>query len=191
MRRGLIAFDRLAALLIAAILIAAGAAALGWRYDLIPNVGDRLKIDGLTDLPQTTWWPWATGAGGVVLVVLGLTWLARHLPRRGTGQLRLTGSDETGRLTADSNAAARTAAEVLAQSPGVRAGSGRILLDRGELVAELTATLEPGADLDTVRDAAELTSNELHQVIGRPDLRHRVVLRVARADKTPAVRRVH
>lgn len=190
MRRGLVAFDRLAAVVIAVVLIGAGAAALGWRYDLIPDVSNRLEINGLTDLPQMSWWPWATGTGGLLLAFLGLTWLARHLPRRGTGQLRLPGSDPTGRLTADANAAAGTAGKVLAQTPGVRDGSGRIMLDRGQLVAELTATLEPGADLDAVRAAAELTGEELHQVIGRDDLHHRIELRVARIAKTPTIGRV-
>jgi hypothetical protein len=191
MRRGLIAFDRLAAAVIAVVLIAAGAAALGWRYDLIPDATDRLEINGLAGLPQEAWWPWATGAGGVLLVVLGLIWLVRHLPRRGTGRLRLPGSDETGRLTADANAAASTAGHVLAQTPGVRSGSGRIVLDRGQLVAEITATLEPGADLDVVRAAAEQTGQELHRVIGRDDLHHRIELHVARHAKTPTTARVH
>jgi hypothetical protein len=190
MRRGVIAFDRVAAVITAVVLIAAGAAALGWRYDLIPGVGRRLQIKGLTDLPQTSWWPWAIGAGGVLLVLLGLTWLARHLPRRGTGQLRLAGSDASGRLTVDANAAARTAGQVLAQTTGVRDGSGRIVLDRGQLVAELTATLEPSADLDVVRAAAELAGQELHQVVGRDDLHHRIELRVARTDKTTTPSRV-
>jgi len=113
MRRGLIAFDRLAAFVIGVLLIAAGAAALAWRFAII--AGDRVELDGLTDVPQQDWWPWATGAGGVLLVFLGLSWLVKHLPRRGTGQLNLTGSDETGRLTADANAAASTAGKVLDQ----------------------------------------------------------------------------
>ncbi|MFI5730015.1 hypothetical protein ACIA49_07860 [Kribbella sp. NPDC051587] len=191
MRRGLIAFDRTAALVIAVLAIAAGAAALGWRYDLIPDAPNRVAIDGLTDLATMPWWPWATGAGGVLLVVLGLTWLARHLPRHGTGQIRLPGSDTTGRLTADAKAAATTAGQALAQTPGVRDGSGRIVLDRGQLVAELTATLEPGADLDAVREAAEQTSHELHRIIDRDDLRHRVELSVARSDKSSNAPRVH
>ncbi|MEU4396779.1 hypothetical protein [Kribbella sp. NPDC023855] len=191
MRRGLIAFDRLAAVVLAIVLIAAGAAALAWRHDLIPDATDRLEINGLAELPQAAWWPWATGVGGVLLVVLGLTWLARHLPRHGTGRLRLPGSDETGRLTADANAAAGAAGHVLAQTPGVRSGSGRIVLDRGQLVAEITATLEPGADLDAVRAAAEQTGQELHQVVGRDDLHHRIELRVARHAKPPTTARVH
>jgi flagellar biosynthesis/type III secretory pathway M-ring protein FliF/YscJ len=186
MRRGLIALDRFAALIIGLVLVAAGAAALGWRFDLITK--DRLELSGLTDIPQQGWWPWATGVGGVLLVFIGFSWLVRHLPRRGTGQLRLTGSDETGRLTADANAAASTAGKVLARTPGVRSGSGRVILDRGQLVAVLSATLEPGAEVDVVRAAAEQTGEELHRVIGRDDLHHRIELRVARDPETPARR---
>ncbi|MEV6283898.1 hypothetical protein [Kribbella sp. NPDC051770] len=190
MRRGLIAFDRLTALLLAAVLIALGASALAWRQDLIPDATGRLEITGLTDLPRTEWWPWATAGAGALLVVLGLLWLTRHLPRRGTGRLRLNSTDSTGRLTADATAAAATAGEVLARAPGVQNASGRILLDRGQLVAELTATLDPTADLETVRAAAGRTAQELHRVIARDDLHHRVQLHVARSPKTTTVSRV-
>ncbi len=186
MRRGLIAFDRLAAFVVGVVLIAAGAAALAWRLGVL--AGDRVDLDGLTGVPQQDWWPWATGTGGVLLVFLGLSWLMKHLPRRGTGQLNLTGSDETGRLTADANAAASTAGKVLAQTPGVRDGSGRIVLDRGQLVAELTATLEPDADLTAVRAAAEQTAHDLHRIIGREALHHRIKLRIAAAPSTPSRR---
>lgn len=188
MRRGLVAFDRVAASVIALAAIAAGAAALGWRYDLIPNAPERIESPGLVELATMSWWPWATGAAGLVLVVVGLTWLVRHLPRRGTGQLRLTGSDASGRLTADANASAATAGQVLARTAGIRDGSGRIVLDRGQLVAELTATLEPGADLDQAASAAQTTAQQLHLVIGRDDLHHRVELRVARSDRTASCR---
>ncbi|WP_405059585.1 alkaline shock response membrane anchor protein AmaP [Kribbella sp. NBC_01505] len=190
MRRGLIAFDRTAAIVIALVLIAAGAVALGWRYDLIPDASDRVEIKGLSDLTTLSWWPWATGAAGVLLAILGLVWLARHLPRRGSGQLGLSGSDQSGRLTADTTAAADTAGQFLAQAPGVRNGTGRIVVDRGQLVAELTATLEPGADLGTVTAAAASTMQQLQHVIGRDDLRHRVELSVARTDKTTTATRV-
>jgi hypothetical protein len=189
-RRSVIALDRLIAVVTGAVLIVAGAAALGWRYDRIPDAPARLEINGLTDLPPMPWWPWATGGGGMLLVVLGLAWLTLHLPRRGSGQLRLTGSDERGRLTADGNAATTTAGHALALTPGVRDGSGRIVVDRGQLVAALTATLEPTADLDTVRAAAEHTCKDLQRVIGRADLHHRIELRVARTAKTPAAPRV-
>ncbi|GAA1114691.1 hypothetical protein GCM10009630_10090 [Kribbella jejuensis] len=188
MRRGIIAFDRIAGLLVAIVLIGAGAAALGWRYDLIPNAPDRIRIVGLTDLPSEPWWPWATAAGSVLLIVLGLTWLTRHLPHRRVGQLRLPGCDATGRLSADANAAVNAAAQIIAMAPGVRDGSGHVVLDRGQLVAELHCTLEPAADLTVVHVAAQQAAADLHRVLGREDLYHRIELRVARTDRTPTPR---
>lgn len=191
MRRGIIALDRIAGLLIAIVLIAAGAAALGWRYDVIPDAPDRIQLEGLTDLPGEPWWPWATGAGGVLLIVLGLSWLVRHLPRRGIGRLRLPNSDDSGLLTADANAAVSAAAEALALTPGVRGGSGHVIRDRGQLVAELHCTIEPTADLTAVQAAAEQTAADLHRVLARDDLSHRIELRVARTDRTPTPTRAH
>lgn len=191
MRRAVIALDRLAAAAAGLVLIAAGAAALGWRYHRIPDAPDRIESAWITDATSAGWWPWATGTGGILLVLIGLAWLTRHFPRRGTGQLTLTGSDTTGRLTADVNATVTAAGQILAAAPGIRAAGGQVVLDRGQLVAEVHTTIEPGADLDAVRTAAEQARTDLLRIIGRDDLSCRVTLRVARHDKTPAPDRVH
>jgi hypothetical protein len=189
MGRGVIAVDRLAAFVLGVALVAAGAAALGWWYDLIPDAPARLRFSWLPDTTQTTWWPWATGAAGVLLVLTGLIWLIRHFRSRGVGRLRLVGSDHTGRLTADANAAATAAGHTLSQTAGVRSSTGRVVSDRGQLVAELNLTIEPTADLATVQAASEQASHDMHRIVGRDDLRHRVRLHVARHEKTSA--RVH
>ena len=124
MRRGVIAVDRVAAFVLGVGLIAAGAAALGWRFDLIPDAPERLRFSWLSDTTQTAWWPWATGAAGVLLVLIGLIWLIRHFRSRGVGRLQLVGSDRTGRLTADANAAATAAGQKLFQTTGVRSSTG-------------------------------------------------------------------
>jgi hypothetical protein len=191
MRRGVIALDRIVGLLIAIVLIAVGAAALGWRYDVIPDAPDQVRLGGLTDLPGEPWWPWATGALGLLLLVLGLSWLVRHVPRRGIGRLRLPGSDDSGQLTTDANAAVSAAAQALAQTAGVREGSGHVIRDRGQLVAELHCTLEPTADLTVVQAAAQQAAADLHRILGRDDLHHRIELRVGRTDKTPTPTRAH
>ena len=189
MGRGVIAVDRVAAFVLGVGLIAAGAAALGWWYDLIPNAPVRLRFSWLPAGTRTAWWPWATGAAGVLLVLIGLIWLIRHFRSRGVGRLRLVGSDRTGRLTADANAAATAAGHTLSQTAGVRSSTGRVVSDRGQLVAELDLTIEPTADLGTVQAAAEQASHDLQRIIGRDDLRYRVRLHVARHEKTSA--RVH
>jgi hypothetical protein len=186
MGRGVIVADRVAAFVVGVGLIAAGAAALAWRYDLIPDAPARLRFSWLPDATQTEWWPWATGAAGVLLVLIGLTWLIRHFRSRGVGRLQLLGSDHTGRLTADANAAATAAGYTLTRTAGVRSSTGRVVADRGQLVAELHLTIEPTADLGTVQAAAEQASHELHRIVGRDDLYYRVHLHVARHEETSA-----
>lgn len=186
MGRGVIAVDRVAAFVLGVGLVAAGAAALGWRFDLIPDAPARLRFSWLPDSTQTAWWPWATGAAGVLLVLIGLVWLIRHLRSRGVGRLQLVGSDQTGRLTADANAAANAAGDTLTQTAGVRSSTGRVVSDRGQLVAELNLTIEPTADLGIVQAAAEQASHDLHRIVGRDDLHHRVQLHVARHEETSA-----
>lgn len=190
MRRGVIALDRTVGLVIAFLLIAGGALALCWWYDVLPGAPATLKIHGPEDYTGASWWPWATGVAGVVLILLGLWWLARHLPRRVSGRFSLPGSGQDGRLHADAHAAVAAAATDLARIPEIRAGSGRVVADRGELVAELQCTIEPAADLETVHAAITRTAAELHAVLGLPHLRHRVRLRVARNDRTTAPARV-
>jgi hypothetical protein len=186
MGRGVIAMDRVAAFVLGVGLIAAGAAALAWRFDLIPDAPARLRFSWLPEATQTAWWPWATGAAGVLLVLIGLIWLIRHFRSGGVGRLQLAGSDQTGRLTADANAAATAAGHALTQTVGVRSSTGRVVSDRGQLVAELNLTIEPTADLGTVQAAAEQTSRDLHRIVGRDDLRHRVHLHVARHEEASA-----
>jgi hypothetical protein len=60
-----------------------------------------------------------------------------------------------------------------------------VVLDRGQLVAELNPTIAPTADLDTIRAAAERASHDLHRSLGRDDLYYRVQLHVARHDRAP------
>jgi|tagenome__1003787_1003787.scaffolds.fasta_scaffold20897597_2 hypothetical protein len=189
MGRGVVAVDRVAAFVLGIGLIAGGAAALGWWFDLIPDAPERLRVSWLPDITRTAWWPWATGAAGTVLVLLGLTWLVRHFRSRGVGRLRLAGADRNGRLTADADAAANAAGHALTQTAGVRSCAGSVVSDRGQLVAELKLTIEPTADLGAVQVAAEQTTRELHRIVQRDDLRHRVRLHVARSEQTQA--RVH
>lgn len=190
MRRGVIALDRTLGLMIALVLIAGGALAICWWYDVLPGAPQTPKLHGPADYTGASWWPWATGAAGVVLILLGLWWLVRHLPRRVSGRFTLAGSNQDGRLHADAHAAVAAAAADLARIPEIRDGSGRVVADRGELVAELQCTIEPTADLEAVHAAVTRTAADLHAVLDLPHLRHRVRLRVARNDRTAAPPRV-
>ncbi|WP_405059537.1 alkaline shock response membrane anchor protein AmaP [Kribbella sp. NBC_01505] len=190
MRRGVIALDRVVGTLIALSLLAVGGAMVAWQYGELPSAPDSITAGPLTDPTGTEWWPWATGAGGVVAILFGLWWLARHLPRRVGGRFALSGGDGSGKLVADAHSAVDAAAQALARTPGIRDGSGHVVADRGQLVAELTCTIEPTADLDQVHAAAARTAAELATVVALPKIRTRVRLRVARTDKAVPVARV-
>ncbi|GAA3096083.1 hypothetical protein JOF29_004205 [Kribbella aluminosa] len=187
MRRGVIALDRTVGVVVALALIAAGVLAVVWWHSGTPH---QLTLHTPPDRTQATWWPWATGAAGVVVALLGLWWLAAHLPRRVNGRFHLTSRVGAGRLFADAHAAVAAAAADLSAHPEIRDASGRVVADRGELVADLQCTIEPSADLEKVRVAVTQAAADLHAVLGLPRLRHRVRLRVARNDRTTAPPRV-
>ncbi|MGL5817902.1 MAG: hypothetical protein ACRCYR_10090 [Phycicoccus sp.] len=178
MRRRTVALDRVAVLLTGLLLLAVGVAGLvWWRGDL--GLSGPVDTTVVTDATEQPWWPWAVGAAGVLLVALGLRWLAAHLRSSRVGDLRLPGSGPQGRLTADVGPVARAAGESLAATPGVRSARGGVDRDRGRLVAHLRATIEPDADLAAVAAASDRVAADLRTVLQRDDIRCRVDLRVA------------
>lgn len=179
MSRAVIAFDRFAAIIVALVLIAAGLAGLAWWRGVLGLSGP-LSTKMVDDLTTRPWWPWLTGLVGVLLILIGLRWLAGHVITRGVGQVRLPGTGKTGHLTAQVDPVAQAAAEVLANTDGVRSARGTINRDRGQLVARLTATVEPQADLAAITGAADSVAEDLKTVLGREDLFCLVNLRVAK-----------
>jgi hypothetical protein len=188
MGRAVLGLDRVLTLLTGIVLLVLGLGAAGWGAGWLVEVWTSaprtLQLRTATDAFALSWWPWAAGIAGAVLVLLGLWWLLAHLPRRGVGMLPLPGSGKEGRLLIDPSGAASTAADVLADTPGVRSSSSRVLRDRGQLVVELKAVVEPTADLSSVIGATDAVTADLQQVLGRDDARARVRLAVARRGRT-------
>ena len=189
MSRGVIAFDRFASFLVGTVLIAAGGFALVWWLDLFSWLPPALNTSPVTDTTSQPWWPWVAGLVGAVLALLGLRWLAGHLPNSGVGELTLPGSGSQGKLRAAAAPVAKAAAEVLEATPGVRSATGRVLRERGQLVARLRATIEAEADLQAITSAADQVAADLAQVLERDDLHLQVQLKVAtRSRSLPRVR---
>lgn len=188
MTRTLAGIDRLLALLLGLALVATGVAAIVWQSGWYHRAPDSLTAPWLSSATAAPWWPWAAGIGGLVLILLALRWLVAHLPHRRATGVKLAGSDRTGRLTADLAALAGAAADVLADTPGVRSTSGTAITNRGQPTLTLTATIEPTADLAAVTAAAERTVIQLAAALPDPDVAAQVRLRVAgSARKQPRV----
>ena len=184
MSRAVIAWDRVVTLLIGLLLIAVGLAGiLWWLGDFLGWSQQPLQVDRALELTEEAWWGWAVGAAGILLILLGLRWLAAHVPDRRVSNLKLPGSTAQGRLDAKVRPIAGAAAEAFALTPGVRTARGTIQRDRGQLVAKLRATIEQQADLTTIADAADRVSAELRQVTQRDDLVCQVNLGVARTTR--------
>ena len=193
MRRSVLGLDRVLAILLGLILLVAGLGAIAWYSGglrrLWPEFPRRISTDGASDVLNTDWWPWAGGAAGALAVLLGIWWLLAHLPRRGAGTLVLPGSGKAGRLLADPAGIATTAAEVLADTPGIRSVHGRVIRDRGKLIVGLTGTIDPRGDLKEVVAAIDAVATDLRAVVGRDDIRARIQLSVARRPRArPRVR---
>lgn len=194
--RGVIAVDRITTLLAGLVLIVAGAGVFAWHQGYLKDnpftIPDtQITFSWMPDLIKAGWWPWASGAIGVVLALIPLIWLARHVTGGRVGTLTLPGSGATGALKLDVGAAAdAAAAELTASHADIRSCRAHVLADRGQLVAVLEPLLEPSADLGTVQPAAEAAAQKLVHLVGRPDLTYRVALRVARGENAPTGQRV-
>ena len=162
--------DRIATVVVAVGLAAAGLLALEWRFGWLLDLPARSSTTMVDDLTARSWWPWALGAAGVLLVLAGLRWLAAHLIPSGVSQLHLPGTGVEGRLRVSLKAAASTAAEVLADNPGVRSARGKVNRDRGQLVVDLRATLTPDADLQELATVCDTVAADLAHVLERSDL---------------------
>ncbi|NUR16609.1 MAG: hypothetical protein HOQ13_09895 [Dermatophilaceae bacterium] len=183
MTRGTVAFDRVMMAVVGVVLLALGVLGILWWAGRLGTIPQQVDLSGIRWWPQQAWWPWALGAGGVVVALLGLRWLLSHLPRGAVSHLSLPGSDARGRLLAAAGPVLDAAAHALAETPGVRSARGRIEHDRGRVVTRIDATIERSADLALVASAADAVTADLQSALERQDLTSRVQLRTAGSDR--------
>lgn len=176
--RTVLAVDRLATLVLSLALLAGGAGAVWW-WTGTSGLPDTLGTTIVSDVTGAAWFPAAAAAAGVVLVLLGLRWLAAHVRRTTVASLHLRGSGRQGRLQVDTSRVAAAAAASYADTLGVRSARGRVLRDRGQLVVRISATIDRDADLALLAEQADRVATELAGVLERPELRCSVELRVA------------
>lgn len=188
MSRATIGLDRAAAIVVGLLLVLIGLAGIVWWIGFFGPWPSRVDPRPVLDTSREPWWPWVAALVGVALILLGVRWLAGHLPSGRVSDVKLSGSGRQGRLTASVGPVASAAAELLGQVPGVRSARGNITEDRGQLIANLTATIDPHVELQSVAAAADAISTELKQVLQRDDLYCRVQFKVApRGGSSPRV----
>lgn len=178
MSRTTIAIDRFVTLLVGLLLIAAAVLAAGWWYDWWSFLPADVDSTDALEVTDRRWYPWALAGAAVLLALLGLRWLFAHTPSRRVGELRLPGSGQEGRLQVDPSSAVSAACVALQSRPDVRRASGTVQRDRGQLVIDIRATLEPYAQLTDVVPAVDESTATLVRSLERPDLHCRVRLDV-------------
>lgn len=181
--RRLLFIDRLATMVLALTLLAGGVLGILWWTGDNP-LGTRVETTAISDLVDMSWWPWASGAIGVLLILLGQGWLLAHVRSTKIKRLSLVGTGSAGKLSVEGSSVAGAAASAFADTIGVRSAKGTVDRDRGHLVAHLVAVIEPEADLADVARQADLVSAQLAEVIGRADVRCSVELSVARRGRS-------
>lgn len=190
--RTVLLLDRIATLVLALLLLAAGLAGLWWwsgREVSGTSLPGTSSTSAVTDALGGSDVAWGVAVGGVVLALVGLRWILAHLRRTTVSRLRLSGSGPEGRNEALAGKALGAAADAFATTDGVRSARGAVVRDRGQLVARVDATIEPEADLALVAARADEVTAQLNDVLGRDDLRAAVRLRVALRGR--ALSRVH
>jgi hypothetical protein len=195
MSRKLVALDRIATLLSAVLLIGGGLAALDWRYGWVLSYPDRTSTSAAQELTTAVWGPWAAGAVGAVLILLGLWWLLAHLRRGIEPTLRLPTGDSTGKITADLASVADAAADDFqSQAPvnHVRGTARRIGSDH---VIEIRAHVDPRADGDSITRAARSATSDVERAFPDGSVACRIILDSPRSHRglrrAPATARVH
>ncbi|MEO9220940.1 MAG: hypothetical protein ABI251_04015 [Mycobacteriaceae bacterium] len=184
MSRTLAALDRLLLLVLGLIAVIVGVGAVVWDAELWDRLRGTVPASWLTRASGRDWWPWAVGAAGVVLAVLGLCWLLAHVSRHQVAEARLSGSSPAGKLTADLGALSAAAATAVLDTPGVRSASGKAVNDRGRRTLQLTVTIDPTADLATVVAASDRVCHDSARALGDPDVAARVHVRTARNSRS-------
>jgi hypothetical protein len=160
MTRRAVAVDRTLVFLLGIALAALGLAAVAWQRGVL--AGGRAVQTTAPEVVASTWWPWGSGAVGLVLILVGLRWLlAHHWPLKAS-RVTLGGDDA---LTADPGAVASAAATALAAEPQIAKAHGAATVYRGTSTVTLTATVPARNLRDGVR-AADATAQTVAAMLG-------------------------
>lgn len=187
MTRLALTFDRLMTALVGLGLVAVGLGAVGWQNGRVAG-GRSVSFAVVVDAAQAGWWPWAIGACGILLIVLGLRWLFAHRPARKASRIRLESphAEPFSPNTADATSVAHAAATVLASDPVVLKATGAATLDKSTPTVTLTATVNARHGLHAGARAADAVARDVALMLGN-EVAIRTVLKVDTTRRRSAV----
>lgn len=190
MTRGLLRLDRLVTLLVGLGLVGLGLVVVDWHYGEVFVSPVVLDTTPAADLMDAAWWPWAVAAAGLVLGLIGLTWLLAHLRREGPATLRLNSSGPTGRLETDLRSVASVAAVRLGNLAPVTGVRGTTRVYGSHTVVELRGHVDAAADVAALTEAAEACAADIAAAFHDDDVTCRVVLNAPQRARTGRSTRV-
>lgn len=164
MTRFAIGVDRAVTLVVGLSLIALPIAAWQWHIGKLHG-GKALRLPEVEHVMHAGWWPFATGAGGLILVLVGLRWLAAHRPARRATRVALDYDDDRS-VTVNANAVARASATALKSKAEVLKASGSAAVRGGIPTVTLTATVPARHGLHAGVRAADATMRTAGAMLG-------------------------
>jgi hypothetical protein len=171
--RRAVAFDRIAVFVAGLCLLALGCSVIAWQQGVF---GADATVEVIfADDVGSPWWPWALGSGSVVLVVLGIRWIAAHRWPPNVSRIALPAEQEG--LTADATSVADAAARALESQAGLLKARGTATVDRGAPTVTLTVTVPARRGLRAGATAADRTAETVGVMLG-DSVALRTVLRV-------------
>jgi hypothetical protein len=177
--------DRTLVLVLGLAIAAGGAALADWDLQKVLDLPGKLDTTSALDLVDAGWWPWAQGAAGVVVALLGLLWFLNRLPRRGPRTLGL-GADRNGAGELDLGSLGSVLTDQLEQSGTVTGAHASFTRSRGTTAARVRARLTDEADLEALTQTADQVTSELSTAL--PNERLDLQLRVTASRRSRGTR---
>lgn len=158
-----------------------------WAATVAPAPG-AVIAPGATEALELAWMPAAVIAAGVVLVLLGLLWLLRQIPRSGrAGTLRFSGNPAAGTTRMDPKVLESAVADAAEALPRVASARAVLRGSAGSPDLLLHVEADPGADLGELTAAlAANVTDDVALCLGTP-LEH-LAIHYSVARKTSGVR---
>lgn len=178
MNHGPAAGHRFTVGLIGALLVAAGAAAIGWRLevDSIRQLVNRIDFDAPQRAADGRWWPAVLAAVAIIALLWGTSLVVTALRTGKIDDIQLTGSDSGGSLTIPPKLLASSVADDLRGHRMFDRVKAVATDDRGRKLVRITVTAQPHHTYDEIAAVVEDSVELIRTAVDGADLRVQALL---------------